>query len=234
MWGALPIGRPLVDEGRETGAPAMRRVPRRARGQQRVTIILDAAEQLFAEVGYDAATTNEIASRARTSIGSLYQFFPNKEAILHAVAERYHAGMLAVYNALLSSDSDNVPLEVLVERLIEAMIAFGGAHIGFSRIILQAPPNTQLASAANMLLWDMIGQLERLLAVRAPWLTSSQRTLYATVGLTAVNALLSLGIAEKQVSNEDYAHQLMEQAKVMLIAYLNAAIVVPEGTTKRR
>ena len=210
-----------MSEGQEAGPPAMRRAPRRARGQQRVTIILDAAEQLFAEVGYDAATTNEIAARAHTSIGSLYQFFPNKEAILHAVAERYRAGMLAVYDALLTSDIENVPLEMLVKQLIEAMIAFGGAHIGFSRIILQAPPNTQLASAASALLRDMIGQLDRLLAARAPWLTPSQRTLYATVGLTAVNALLSLGIAEKQVSNEDFAHQVMEQAKVVLLAYLH-------------
>lgn len=223
-----------MSEGQETHAPAMRRAPRRARGQQRVTLILDAAEQLFAEVGYEAATTNEIAARAHTSIGSVYQFFPNKEAILHAVAERYHAGMLAVYDALLTSDIENVPLEALVEQLIEAMIVFGGAHIGFSRIILQAPPNTQLAGAASALLRDMIGQLDQLLAVRAPWLTRSQRTLHATVGLTAVNALLSLGIAEKQASNEDYAHQVMEQAKVVLIAYLNAVIVSPEGSTKRR
>jgi AcrR family transcriptional regulator len=212
----------------------MRRAPRRARGQQRVTLILDAAEQLFAEVGYDAATTNEIAARAQASIGSLYQFFPNKAAILHAVAERYHAGMLAAYDALLASDSESVPLEELVERLIEAMIAFGGTHIGFSRIILQAPPTTQLGNAASALLRDMIGQLDRLLAVRAPWLTASKRTLHATVGLSAVNALLSLGIAEKQASNEDFAHQVMEQAKVVLIAYLRAVIVSPDGTTKRR
>ena len=223
-----------MSEGREAGAPAMRRAPRRARGQQRVTRILDAAEQLFAEVGYDAATTNEIAARAHASIGSLYQFFPNKEAILHAVAERYHAGMLAVYEALLTSDIESVPLEELVERLVEAMIAFGGAHIGFSRIVLQASPNTQLGNAASALLRDMIGQLDQLLAARAPWLTPSQRTLYATAGLTAVNALLSLGIAEKQASNEEFAHQVMEQAKVVLIAYLRAVIVSPDGTTKHR
>jgi AcrR family transcriptional regulator len=54
----------------------MRRAPRRVRGQQRGNIILDAAEQLFAEAGYEAATTNEIAARASTSIGSLYQSAP--------------------------------------------------------------------------------------------------------------------------------------------------------------
>jgi hypothetical protein len=73
----------------------------------------------------------------------------------------------------------------------------------------------------------MIGQLDRLLAARAPWLTPAQRTLYASVGLTAVNALLSVAIAEKRASNVEFAHQAMEQARVLLIAYLNTAIVSP-------
>jgi FAD/FMN-containing dehydrogenase len=51
-----------------------------------------------------------------------------------------------------STDIESAPLEALVERLIETMIAFCGAHIAFSPIILQAPPNTQLAGAASALL----------------------------------------------------------------------------------
>lgn len=69
----------------------MRRKPQQARGQRRVNTILDAASQVFSELGYEAATTNIIAIRANTSIGSLYQFFPNKEAILSAIATRYTA-----------------------------------------------------------------------------------------------------------------------------------------------
>ena len=64
----------------------LRREPRQARARQRVNIILDAAAAEFAAVGYEAATTNAIARRAGTSIGSLYQFFPNKEAVLEALS----------------------------------------------------------------------------------------------------------------------------------------------------
>ena len=68
---------------------AVRKLPKQARSQQRVDTILDTAAQLFEEVGYESATTNEIALRAGVPIGSLYQFFTNKDAILNALVERY-------------------------------------------------------------------------------------------------------------------------------------------------
>jgi AcrR family transcriptional regulator len=67
----------------------MRRQPRQARSQERVKQILDVAEQMFIAEGYDAATTNAIAVRAGVPIGSLYQFFPDKGAIVQALAVRY-------------------------------------------------------------------------------------------------------------------------------------------------
>ena len=62
------------------------RIPVQKRGQQRVEAILDAAEAVFGEMGVDAATTNAIAERAGASVGSLYHFFANKDAILYALA----------------------------------------------------------------------------------------------------------------------------------------------------
>src|ERR1700690_1046063 len=66
-----------------------RRIPLQERSRARVLRILDAAAELFASVGYDAATTEEIAARARTSIGSIYQFFPNKRAMFDAITARH-------------------------------------------------------------------------------------------------------------------------------------------------
>src|SRR4051812_843544 len=65
------------------------RAPQQDRGQRRVDSILDAAEEVFAEQGVDAATTNAIAERAGASVGSLYHFFPSKDAILLALVRRY-------------------------------------------------------------------------------------------------------------------------------------------------
>ena len=62
-----------------------RRKPRQVRAELTRERILTAAAHVFAEHGYAAGTTNRIAERARVSIGSLYQYFPNKDAILAAL-----------------------------------------------------------------------------------------------------------------------------------------------------
>jgi len=63
--------------------------PKRERGKQRVAALLDAGAELFAEKGYEATTMTEIASRAGAAIGSLYQFFPSKEALAEALFNRF-------------------------------------------------------------------------------------------------------------------------------------------------
>jgi AcrR family transcriptional regulator len=74
---------------KSNAAPAAAREPKRERGRLRVTAILDAAAAVFGEKGYDAATMTEIAARANTAIGSLYQFFPTKEVLADALLAWY-------------------------------------------------------------------------------------------------------------------------------------------------
>jgi AcrR family transcriptional regulator len=63
--------------------------PKRERGKQRVAALIDAGAELFAEKGYEATTMTEIATRAGAAIGSLYQFFPSKEALAEALFNRF-------------------------------------------------------------------------------------------------------------------------------------------------
>jgi AcrR family transcriptional regulator len=69
--------------------PTTAKEPKRERGKQRVAALIDAGAELFAEKGYEATTMTEIASRAGAAIGSLYQFFPSKEALAEALFDRF-------------------------------------------------------------------------------------------------------------------------------------------------
>src|SRR5262249_26125652 len=66
-----------------------RRIPQQQRGERRVAELLEAAALEFADVGYDAATMKAIAERAGASIGSIYQYFPNKQAVIRALRNQY-------------------------------------------------------------------------------------------------------------------------------------------------
>jgi AcrR family transcriptional regulator len=91
------------------------RVPKRARGKQRVAELLEAAAAVFAEKGYEAATMTEIAARAGAPIGSLYQFFPVKEALADALVQNYAAMLVADLQELEALARTDI--KTLVERL---------------------------------------------------------------------------------------------------------------------
>lgn len=95
---------------RPPAAPG-RRQPRQARAQLTVQRILAAARALVADQGVEALTTNRIAEAAHVNIATLYQYFPNKEAVLDALLENYAAEMAAGLDALLASLDDSAGIE---------------------------------------------------------------------------------------------------------------------------
>ncbi|AQU87064.1 TetR family transcriptional regulator [Komagataeibacter nataicola] len=94
--------------------------PRRAVGRQRVAELLAAASDLMAEHGYEATTMAEIASRAGAKIGSLYRFFPNKEAVGEALLQHHMAIVHDEYEALAKRAADLSP-EDLADILIDLL-----------------------------------------------------------------------------------------------------------------
>ena len=100
-------------------SPAVPLAPKRRRGHLRVAAILDAAEQVFAEKGYDAATMTEIAARSKTAIGSLYRFFPNKEVLAQAFLSDYVEKVLESLGAISARAAEMNP-----RQLAEALVAY--------------------------------------------------------------------------------------------------------------
>ena len=96
--------------------------PLRAAGRQRVEELLVAASDLMAERGYEATTMAEIAARAGAKIGSLYRFFPNKEAVADALVQRYVTILEDEY-AVLAQRAATLSPEALGDVLIELFVA---------------------------------------------------------------------------------------------------------------
>lgn len=78
----------MFDYSRSHAAKVARKRPVQARSRETVAAILEAAAHVFERRGYGGFTTNHVASRAGVSIGSIYQYFPHKDALLAALVER--------------------------------------------------------------------------------------------------------------------------------------------------
>lgn len=98
---------------------ALRRTPSQARSRERVEKMLAAATALIAEKGSDALRMGEVAERAGVSIGSLYQFFPDKAAVIRMLAERYNAEGRACIADGLAGITDTAGLRTAFAALVD-------------------------------------------------------------------------------------------------------------------
>ena len=118
-----------------------RKKPSQARSRATVEAVLAAAAQVFQRQGYAGATTDRIAERAGVSVGSLYQYFPNKDAILVALAERHiDAGFALVRELLAEALSDVPPLSSVLRRFVLAMIALHEREPELHRVLFEEAP----------------------------------------------------------------------------------------------
>lgn len=99
-----------------------RKAPSQERAEATVQALLDATAAELLEGGYDRMSTNKIAKRAGVSVGSLYQYFPNKEAIVAALRRRSADKERENVRAALA-DLDQADLPVVVRGAIKAVIA---------------------------------------------------------------------------------------------------------------
>ncbi len=167
-----------------------RRAHRQKRGLLRVEEILSAAGALFAEIGYDKATTNMIAARADISPGSLYQFFPNKEAITQAFAADATEHLHQVYDRILASEVIALPLQDFVDTFIDMLVAFNRNHPGYLALELGSTISSSLALVLADLHQGVLDRLDAIFAARWPQSTQEQRRLPLLVSYRIFFALL--------------------------------------------
>lgn len=157
-----------------------RRSPVQARSRETVAAVLEAAAQVFERHGYAAGTTNRIASRAGVSIGSLYQYFPNKESILVALVERHiEQGEERLAPLALAFVAEPPPLREGLERLVATMFELHADSPRLHRVLFEEcprPPALQERIAA--------AQAQAVAAIEA-WLRARPEVRVADPGLAA-------------------------------------------------
>jgi AcrR family transcriptional regulator len=124
----------------------MRKAPRQARSRATVDAILDAGAQVLARRGWAKFTTNEVAETAGVSIGSLYQYFPNKAVLVEAITRRHFDDVLRVLQAIAA---DAKPTNERAESLVAGMIAIHNVNPALHRILMEETPISAATRAAH-------------------------------------------------------------------------------------
>lgn len=189
----------------------MRKAPRQKRSRERVEHIISTAERLFAELGYDNATTNAIAEAAGVSVGSLYQFFPNKESLRDALVARYLAQMAQEKDA---ASLLHLPVSSAIRHMIESTLTFAQSHTGFRTMFV-----SQFAPQA---MHDMVvANIDHMLMARFPALRDDVRRRTAVMGVAIVKGAMHLNAEDDGMTPES----VLEETWRALVAYLRAVLI---------
>ncbi|WP_416270442.1 TetR/AcrR family transcriptional regulator (plasmid) [Burkholderia cepacia] len=117
--------------------PVMRKQPRQARSRATVETIIQSGTRILSDDGWAGFTTNKVADLAGISIGSLYQYFPDKLSLVDAIRRRHLDDCLAV---MQGANANQCSPSQFVANLIHAMVAAHSTYPGLHRVLLDEAP----------------------------------------------------------------------------------------------
>jgi len=202
-----------VSESQTEQAP-LRRRPVQQRSARRVERMLDAASDLLNEHGYEALTTTAIAKRAGVAVGSLYQFFPDKRAVVQALTQRNLERFMAEVSMRLPG-GDRQHWWDLVDALLDIYLRMHREVPGFARVHFGDVVDRRLLDERrdnNMVLADSLAEL----VAEKLDLTPGEITLPITVAVEAADALLNLAFTREPHGDS----AIVDETKSLLKGYL--------------
>ncbi|EID54245.1 TetR family transcriptional regulator [Saccharomonospora xinjiangensis] len=192
----------------------LRRQPVQQRSAKRVERMLDASAELLDEVGYEGLTTTLIAKRAGVAVGSLYQFFPDKRAVVQALTQRNLERFVTAVNERLETlDASN--WWDIVDSLLDIYLVMHREAPGFSKVHFGDVVDPQLLDERRTNNRVIVDALAELISAQVR-LSKEEIVLPISIAVEAADGLL------------DHAFRLdphgdptvIDEAKTMIKCYL--------------
>jgi AcrR family transcriptional regulator len=177
------------------GGIAPRKRPVQARSRATVRALIEATAQVLVTRGYERSTTDAVAERAGVSIGTLYQYFPNKESLVAALIREHVADILTTVRTALASHAEASP-EAGLQALIHAGIEAHRIDPALHRVLSEQVPREAYPDEALDIAGDLQSMIERFLRDRAPHLPQQRLRMIAFVIESTVEALTHRAVVE--------------------------------------
>lgn len=211
-------------------APELRWVhpPRQARSQETLERLLDAAEQLVAEKGFDDATIAELVRRAGSSVGAFYARFRDKEGLLYALYERYLEQALATADSALDPRRwEGASIPSIVGAVVPFLVSVYRERRGLIRaFVLRNHVDAEFRARQERFSHHVEAGLSRLLMARAAEIRHPAPARAATLGLAMVVSTIESAILFGELRSSALTlsdGELAAELTRAFLAYLGAA-----------
>ena len=194
-----------------------RRRPSQERSRDRVERILDATAKLLGDTPVDKITTAAIAETAGVPIGSVYQYFPNKLAVLAELARRVMEQVDLKTASLIAEDFGILPWDQAIDRAIDATMEGFAEQPGYLQLLLSIRPTPEfraITDESNERVAAMLAFHPALQAVIPP----ERIQLVTRAAIQAVNSLQDWALSQ---DDPDLTNQIIAEMKTLLKGYLS-------------
>jgi AcrR family transcriptional regulator len=198
-----------------------RKRPVQARSRKTVEDILAATAQVLVARGFDGLTTGAAAERAGVSIGTLYQYFPNKESLVDGLVQGHVADLLWAIDQALAASAD-VSLNESVPALVQAGIDAHRVNPELHKVLVEQVPRRGILAHHLDVSRAIQERLESELRRRTPRLSAARARMTAFVLETCVEALTHRAVIE--APDWIKSGMLEREATILLRCYLTATV----------
>ena len=207
-------------------AQALRTNPRKSASQTRsratVEALLEATARILIREGYDKASTNRIAEVAGVSVGSLYQYFPGKEALVAALIDRHNQQTMAAVGAELQAALAE-PLERAVRKLVAAAITAHRVDPKLHRVLAEQIPRVGRLEKIDAFGRRYQALFRTYLERRRGQVRAADPDLMAFVCVTTIEALTHRAVLHEKMLSDAAANALTDEATRLVVGYLKRA-----------
>ncbi|MFJ9809931.1 TetR/AcrR family transcriptional regulator [Streptomyces sp. NPDC101158] len=194
---------------------------RQARGERRIAQLLQAAANVFCANGYTATSTNAIAREASVSPGTLYQYFPNKEAIAVELGDRLLAQMREYHGQAFTPANLALPLPRLLDAVLDPLIDFNCQNPVFLALMHGSEIPGRIAEEHDALHASLLARVGDLIGHYLPGSDAAQQSRIADMVFAIVKAGLALILAAPEGAERD---AVVAETKTVLLRYLDPII----------
>lgn len=198
--------------------------PRKQASQERsratVDALIEATARILVKEGFDKASTNRIAQQAGVSIGSLYQYYPSKEALVAAVIDRHQQDLMQLVRTALAGIAA-LPIEQAVRKLVAVAIDAHRMDPRLHRVLAEQIPRTGRLKKVEAFNQDYYTLFKNFLERHSDGLRAVDLGLAAFVCVTSIEALTHTAVLHRpDVLSEEAAGALVDEVTRLVTRYL--------------